>query len=366
MKNIKKIIFSVSIILCLSLLSINVQATKKVKMNPTKKTIYVGKTATVKLNNNKSKVKWSVSNSKIRIVKKSNKSAKIKAVKKGTSYLKAKVGKKTYKCKFTVKNKEKTEEENSEEKTEEEINVENIYLNDSFCTLYEKETFNITYSVYPTYATNKNATFTSSNTNVATVDQNGDITAISQGECYITVQCGLVKEMVQVRVLPLAGSRTQPFSAYEEHIVDFYNYGTYLGKFSVKLLDYKDGQEAYDYVMKEEDWHTEPTDTQEYIYVKFEIEYISGEKQVYADNVINYYNGFFNSTASVNLDNKGYASGFEDVDSIGDVLLYPGGSAICSEAIIVNKGNTPITYRIETGYDDYKYGQIYTWFTTAK
>ena len=57
MKNIKKIIFSVSIILCLSLLSINVQATKKVKMNPTKKTIYVGKTATVKLNNNKSKVK---------------------------------------------------------------------------------------------------------------------------------------------------------------------------------------------------------------------------------------------------------------------------------------------------------------------
>lgn len=364
MKNIKKIIFSVSIILCLSLLSINVQATKKVKMNPTKKTIYVGKTATVKLNNNKSKVKWSVSNSKIRIVKKSNKSAKIKAVKKGTSYLKAKVGKKTYKCKFTVKNKEKTEEENSEEKTEE-INVENIYLNDSFCTLYEKETFNITYSVYPTYATNKNATFTSSNTNVATVDQNGNITAISQGECYITVQCGLVKEMVQVRVLPLAGSRTQPFSAYEEHIVDVYNYGTYLGKFSVKLLDYKDGQTAYDYVMKNE-WNTKPTETQEYIYVKFEIKYISGEREVRADDIINHYSGFFNSSSNVQLDNKDWGSGFENVDDMIDVSLYPGGSAICSKAIIVNKGNTPITYRIETGYDDYKYGQIYTWFTTTK
>ena len=239
-------------------------------------------------------------------------------------------------------------------------------MKDSSCILYENETLDIAYSVYPSDATNKDAIFTSSNTTVASVDENGKITAVSQGECDITVQCGDVKEMFHVRVLPLAGSRMQPFSAYEEHIIDVYDYNIYLGKFSIKLLDYKDGQEAYDYVMKEKDWHTKPTDTQEYIYIKFEIEYISGEKQVYADNVINYYSGFFDSTASVNLDNKGYASGFEDVDGIGDVLLYPGGSAACSEAIIVNKGNTPITYRVQTGYDTNEFESLYTWFTTKK
>ena len=136
MKNIKKIIFSVSIILCLSLLSENVQAAKKVKMNPTKKTIYVGKTATVKLSNNKSKVKWSVSNSKIRIVKKSNKSAKIKAVKKGTSYLKAKVGNKTYKCKFSIKTQNSKSKETvkfSKKDADKKINKSEFTVNGKIC-----------------------------------------------------------------------------------------------------------------------------------------------------------------------------------------------------------------------------------------
>lgn len=85
----------------------SVNAAGKTKLSATKKTVNVGDSCTVKLLNNKKKVKWSVSNKNIKIVSKSNKQAKIKGIKKGTSYLKTKVGSKTYKCKVTVKEKSK-------------------------------------------------------------------------------------------------------------------------------------------------------------------------------------------------------------------------------------------------------------------
>ncbi|MDE7422671.1 MAG: hypothetical protein K2N51_03115 [Lachnospiraceae bacterium] len=76
----------------------------KVKLNSTNKTLYVGKTTTIKINGAKKSVKWSVSNSHIRITKQTKTYAKIKGMSKGTSYLKAKVSSKTYKCKVVVKN----------------------------------------------------------------------------------------------------------------------------------------------------------------------------------------------------------------------------------------------------------------------
>lgn len=99
---------AVAIILSLVIfLPSSAQAAAKTKLNVTTKTIYVGDSYTVKLLNNTKKVKWSASNKNIKIVSKNNKQAKIKGVKKGTSYLSAKVGSKTYKCKVTIKNKNK-------------------------------------------------------------------------------------------------------------------------------------------------------------------------------------------------------------------------------------------------------------------
>lgn len=112
MNRIKFIIIAMVLVL---LLPINASAAPKVKLSSTKKTIEVGKTVKISLKNNKKKVEWSVSNGKIKIVKKTNKYAKIKAIKKGTATLKAKVGKKTYKCKITVKKSSKKQEENKEE-----------------------------------------------------------------------------------------------------------------------------------------------------------------------------------------------------------------------------------------------------------
>ncbi len=91
----------------LILFPLQTEAAAKPTFNPTKKTIYVGDSCTIKLLNNSKNVTWSTSNKNIKIVSKNQKQAKIKGVKKGTSYLTAKSGGKTYKCKITVKAKSK-------------------------------------------------------------------------------------------------------------------------------------------------------------------------------------------------------------------------------------------------------------------
>lgn len=162
---------------------------------------------------------------------------------------------------------------------------------------------------------------------------------------------------------PEAGSRLNPLSAYDAYTTDIYSYGVYLGKFEIQLLDYKDGQEAWEYVSQNE-YNSVPGESQEYIYVKYKITYLSGRDEVEATDVINYYSGFFNSEANYQLDNIDWAYDFEDVDGMVNVSLYPGGSATCSAAILVKTGNTPITYRLETGKSDFN--RTFTWFTTKK
>lgn len=75
-------------------------AKKKVKLNKTKVVLKVGKKTTLKLKNNKKKVKWSSNKKKVATV---TKKGVVKAKKKETAKITAKVGKKKYVCKVTVK-----------------------------------------------------------------------------------------------------------------------------------------------------------------------------------------------------------------------------------------------------------------------
>ena len=75
-------------------------AKKKVKLNKTKVVLKVGKKTTLKLKNNKKKVKWSSNKKRVATV---TKKGVVKAKKKGTAKITAKVGKKKYVCKVTVK-----------------------------------------------------------------------------------------------------------------------------------------------------------------------------------------------------------------------------------------------------------------------
>lgn len=72
-----------------------------IKMNKTKVTIGVGDTYQLKVSGTSKKAKWSTSNKKVATV---NKNGKVTGKKKGTATITAKIGKKSYKCKVTVKN----------------------------------------------------------------------------------------------------------------------------------------------------------------------------------------------------------------------------------------------------------------------
>lgn len=74
------------------------------KLNKTKISLAEGKKYKLKLKKNKKKVKWSSSRKKVASV---SKKGVVTAKKAGTAIIKAKAGKKTYKCKVTVKKAEK-------------------------------------------------------------------------------------------------------------------------------------------------------------------------------------------------------------------------------------------------------------------
>ena len=69
----------------------------------------------------------------------------------------------------------------------EKISVNNVYLNTNKIELVEGETEQLIATVLPEDASNKKVTWTSSNLDVATVDENGLVTAVSGGKAIITV-----------------------------------------------------------------------------------------------------------------------------------------------------------------------------------
>ena len=67
------------------------------------------------------------------------------------------------------------------------VHVTSVELNETFATLVVGNTYTLVATVLPENATDKSVTWTSSNTNVATVDQNGAVIAVGPGNATITV-----------------------------------------------------------------------------------------------------------------------------------------------------------------------------------
>ncbi len=66
--------------------------------------------------------------------------------------------------------------------------VRSIELEKETIDIFERNTKQIKYTVLPLEASYKDVTFTSSNSNIATVDEYGNVTGVNAGECVITVR----------------------------------------------------------------------------------------------------------------------------------------------------------------------------------
>ena len=131
----------------------------------------------------KAKVKITFRTSNSRIAKVNSKGV-VKGVKAGQATItaKAKVGKKVLKAKqkITVKKKAK--------QTPAAIKITSLTVKKYDVTINEGNIETMAVTVLPVNATNKKLQYTTSDNNVATVDNKGVITAIAQGSCKVTAE----------------------------------------------------------------------------------------------------------------------------------------------------------------------------------
>lgn len=163
---------------CKVTVSKNVVSVTEITLNKTELALNEGGSetlvATVKPNNATDKtVTWSSSNTAIATV---DENGKVTAVKEGTATITAKAGEKSATCTVTV--------------SKNIIAVTSITLNKTTLSLTEGESETLTATVKPDDATDKTVTWSTSDSSIATVDQNGKVTAVKAGSATITAQAG--------------------------------------------------------------------------------------------------------------------------------------------------------------------------------
>ncbi|MEG2522230.1 MAG: Ig-like domain-containing protein [Anaerovoracaceae bacterium] len=99
-KKLLSIILAVSLVLGIAFVSPNYASAASPKINKTKVTLDIGQKTKLKVENTKSKPKWTTSNKKIVVV---SKTGTIRAIKAGKATVYAKIGKSKYKSSITVR-----------------------------------------------------------------------------------------------------------------------------------------------------------------------------------------------------------------------------------------------------------------------
>ena len=117
-------------------------------------------------------VTWTSSNADVATVK----DGVVTAIKEGEATITAKAGDQSASCKVVVSKKI--------------ISVESVVLNKTELTLVEGESEILSATVLPEDATDKSVSWESSDTAIATVDYDGKVTAIKEGEALITAKAG--------------------------------------------------------------------------------------------------------------------------------------------------------------------------------
>ena len=92
---------------------------------------------------------------------------------------------------------------------------QSITLNSESESLHIGETVQLTATVLPENTTNKTVTWASKNENIATVDENGLVTAVALGECDITATCQGVSATCHITVKPVLPESIILSSEYE-------------------------------------------------------------------------------------------------------------------------------------------------------
>ena len=152
-------------------------ASTNIALNQTAITINIEETATLTATMSSSSnvapptVTWTSSNTAVAIV---DANGKVTAKGAGTATITAKAGEKSATCMVTVKT----------------VFINNISLNPNSAVMSKNETLTLSATITPSNTTDKTVTWSSSNSAIASVDNNGKVTAKSAGAATITAKVG--------------------------------------------------------------------------------------------------------------------------------------------------------------------------------
>ncbi len=183
-----------------------------------------------------------------------------------------------------------------------------------------------------------------------------------KGKFKKLLACVLMACMVMTVFAPVQVEAAKKLkSGYKTRRIELVGAG-YYGTAKIRLLECKTGDKALKYAEKHRVLEI-PGKNREFVYLKFKIKRISGERDVFADLAVNTYSGIYDSKGKREINSQ-----MVDIDDgVGDMLttLKKGESVVCSALILVKSKNVPVTYRCCTGFEDN--GElIFTWFTTEK
>lgn len=166
-------------------------AVESISLDVTEKSLLLGEeftlNATVTPENATYKdVEWSSSDSSVASV---DSDGKVRAIKEGTCTISVRSSNNLVaECKVIVRY----------------IEVENVRLNLEDKTLEEGETFTLTATITPDNATYKDVEWSSSDPSIASVDVDGNVTALKVGECYIYARSSNKEAQCRVTVKPVS------------------------------------------------------------------------------------------------------------------------------------------------------------------
>lgn len=156
-----------------------------------------------------------------------------------------------------------------------------------------------------------------------------------------------------------AGTFHNPLNGCDPFTSEFYYYGKSLGKYTIQLMEYKEGEEAWNIVYQNRK-NKRPRKGQEYIYIKFIISNVQGYATDAAD-IVNFFTHFYQLDGT-QIEPIGWGTEFENIPCISGNNIMRGKSSTCSAAIVVEKDRSGMLYKLETGTDDAGH-PVYTWFT---
>ncbi|MBM6926569.1 Ig-like domain-containing protein [Pseudoflavonifractor phocaeensis] len=227
--------------------------------------------------------------------------------------------------------------------------VTGITLNKSTLGLGVGATETLTATVSPSDATDKTVTWTSSNTDVATVS-GGVVTGKAVGSATITAATTNGKTATCTVTVSQMGTLANPYKADGSVTIPYQEYSFYPVKnIRINCVGELSGDAAAALAQSENQFNDTPNANQEWRFLEFDVTYVSceGEEEVLEASKIIYDDTFFATSGSrVNVADTATLSNYFSGYGIYDVELYPGATGKVVIGLLMNKNAGDLLLRV--------------------